>query len=151
MRPINPLLFVPGLLFWTLVGVGLATDNETLLGVAVSLALVSVVVGLVAKARIANAARKEIARVWFEGEPALAKVLCLSAAGGGQNDHPNVNLDLEVTPVGKPSFSARASALISNLAIPRVQPDCMLRVRFDPKDRTKIAIDETLLYLKYSR
>lgn len=149
-RVFHPLLFLPGLLFWGLVGVGIATENQTMLGVSALFAVVCVITGISIKVRAAKATRDEQARVWFEGTPATAKVVSISSSGG-LNDNPRVDFELEICPEGQQSFPATVTAIVSKLAIPRIQPDCQLKVRFDPEERTNIALDESVLYLRYSR
>jgi hypothetical protein len=82
--------------------------------------------------------------------PATAKVVELSTKGGGLNDNPKIDFELDVTREGEPSFRAQVSVIVSLLAIPRVQPGCEIDVRIDPHDRSKVVIDEKLTYLGYT-
>lgn len=138
------LLFLPGAAFWVLFAVGLATGNDTLLVIATGLMVVIAVTVITMRARAAGAERAERRRIWHEGQPARAKVLALSSGGGALNDHPWVDLDLEVRPEGAAPYRARVHALISRLAIPRIQPACELDVRVDRTDRQRLVVDAAL-------
>jgi hypothetical protein len=149
MKKINPLLFLPGIAIWGLFGVGFATDNMTLVGISACLMAATVVVGLAVQAKRSSAKRAEDTRIWLDGTPAKAKVIDISTKGGGLNDNPLIDIQLDVTPEGEASYRALTSVIVNMLAVPRIQPGCEIDVRFDPKDRTKVVIDEKLTYLGY--
>lgn len=75
------------------------------------------------------------------GLPAKAVVLEIRETGVTVNDSPVVGFLLEVYPEDGPAFQAEAKALVSILAIPRIQPGAELAVLYDPKDRQRVAID----------
>ena len=81
---------------------------------------------------------KEIRAV---GVPAPATVVQIWDTGVTVNDDPVVGFLLEVKPADRPSFQAKSRALVSRLDVPRVQPGAELRVMYDPKDTTRVAID----------
>lgn len=137
------LLFLPGTAFWVLFGVGLATGNETLIGLSVVLMVVTIVSVIVVRIRAASAQQAELRRIWREGQPARARILALTGAGM-MGDHPQAWLDLEVHPPGTPAYRTRVHAHISQLAVPRVQPACEIDVRLDPSDRSRVVVDPAL-------
>lgn len=76
------------------------------------------------------------------GLPADAVVVEIWDTGVTVNNDPVVGFVLDVTPAdGRPAFQAKTRALVSRLAVPRVQPGARLRVMFDPKDTTRVALD----------
>jgi len=146
---IHPLWLVPGLLCWVLIGVGAATGNKTFIGLGVGLMFLSLVLGLIAAARSSSAKRAEAGRIWAGGIPGRAKVVDISTKGGRVNDNPTIDFELDVTPEGQSSYRAQVSVLVSQLAIPRIQPGCEIEVRIDPQDRSKVVVDEKLTYFGY--
>ena len=79
-------------------------------------------------------------RLLQTGEAAQAKVLGLADTGTLINNNPQIQLMLEVYPQTRPPFQAQCVAIVSYLAIPRIQPGMMVPVRFDPADPSKIAL-----------
>jgi hypothetical protein len=75
------------------------------------------------------------------GTPAEATVVQIWDTGITVNDDPVVGFLLDVKPDGQPPFQAKTKARVSRLAVPRVQPGARLRVMFDPKDTTRVALD----------
>ena len=63
---------------------------------------------------------------------------------GAFNDHPYVEFELEVMLGDEEPYPLEHRALISQLAIPRIQPDTVIDIRVDPQDRTNIVVDEKL-------
>lgn len=75
------------------------------------------------------------------GAAANARVLSVQGTGSYINHAPQVVLDLEVAPsTGAQSFRARCVSIVSQLQIPQVQPGCVVPVRFDPMDPSRIAL-----------
>jgi hypothetical protein len=143
-HPFLVLAFLPGTLFWVLLVAGIMTGNDTMVGVAIAIAAVTVVTVLTVKIRASSAERAERRRLWREGTPATARVVTLGGKGGSINDHPYVDLDLEVTVADKAPYRASVRALISQLAIPRIQPECRIAVRVDPQDPARLVVDSAL-------
>ncbi|HVY46110.1 MAG TPA: DUF3592 domain-containing protein [Minicystis sp.] len=83
----------------------------------------------------------ERSRLMQIGEQAQAKILGLSDTGVKINNSPQIALQLEVYPKTRPPYQAQCVAIVSYLAIPRVQPGMMVPVRFDPADPSKIAVE----------
>lgn len=139
----HPLLIIPGTLFWPLFIVGLATHNEPMFGIAIGV-LVVFVIGLIAsKVKASNIAREDRRRVVRDGAVTTAKVVRIGTGGGGINDHPRIDFELDVAANDAP-YRVKMSALISQLAIPRVQPGCEIKVHVDPRDRTNLVVDAAL-------
>jgi hypothetical protein len=139
-----PLLVFAGTGFWVLVGIGAATGNSVLIGLAVVLAGGTAVVAISRAARTASARRAEAERVWAEGLPARAQVVSLEATGARLNSNPKVELVLDVTVAGREPYRTSVSMFVSTLAIPRVQPGCEIDVRVDPADVANLVVDPAL-------
>src|SRR5262245_53997965 len=75
------------------------------------------------------------------GVPATATIVQIWDTGVTVNDDPVVGFLLDVQPGDRPAFQARTKALVSRLDVPRVQPGAQLRVMYDPKDTSRVAID----------
>jgi hypothetical protein len=76
------------------------------------------------------------------GVPAEATVVQIWDTGVTVNNDPVVGFVLDVRPAdGRAPFQAKARALVSRLDVPRVQPGATVRVMFDPKDTTRVALD----------
>lgn len=70
-----------------------------------------------------------------------ARVLGVQGTGTLVNHDPQVVLDLEVSPSpGAQTFLARCTSIVSQIQIPQVQPGCVVPVRFDPMNPTRIAL-----------
>ena len=142
--PMRPLLFVPGLISQALIVGGFVSENYVMVGVGFSLAGVVLVVLIVLKARDWAAEAAERKRIWTSGKPATARVVNLAKTPRGGEDDPEVDLDLEVRVDGTPPSAVKVRTLISQLAVPRVQPGCEIQVRVDPADGKKLVIDPAL-------
>jgi len=143
-KAFNPLLLLPGMCFWALVGIGLATDDDALIGVAVVLLAAVFIVVIARKVKISSAEKKERQRLWNTGTEATARVIGIGTGGGGMNDHPMVDFELEVIAPGRAPYRVSTSALISKLAIPRIQPGCEIAVRVDPQAPDHLLVDAAL-------
>jgi hypothetical protein len=76
-----------------------------------------------------------------QGAPGSARVISLEGTGTLVNNAPQVVIGLEVHPsAGGAPFLARCVSLVSQLQIPQVQPGCMVPVRFDPSNVSRIAL-----------
>lgn len=89
-----------------------------------------------------QAAHLEILRT---GTPAPAKVLEYAPSGITVNgDNPAVSLFVEVQPPGSRSFTAYVFGIpIVEASIPRYQPGRMVRVRYDPGNLTRVAVERS--------
>jgi hypothetical protein len=80
-------------------------------------------------------------RLLAQGAPGTARVVSLEGTGTLINNAPQVVLGLEVHPAtGASPFAARCISIVSQLQIPQVQPGCMVPVRFDPGNPSRIAL-----------
>ncbi len=146
---LNPLMFLPGLLFWGVFGYGIATGNETVLGIGTVLVVATIVTVLVIRGMASAAETKDLARIWLEGDPAQAKIVRIKETGASFNDHPQVDFELEVTDRMGRAFRTEATSYIRTIAIPRIQPGCELEVRIDPQDRGRVVLHEDVVYPGY--
>ncbi|MEZ4371864.1 MAG: hypothetical protein R3B07_13605 [Polyangiaceae bacterium] len=137
------LLSIPGAFAWGFVISGFAAHNDTLKGIGAAIMIGMVVVGLTMKAIQSSKESKAKRELEARGEPGSAKVLKISSRGGGINDHPLVQFELEVTFKGQ-TYQALTEAIIDQLAIPRIQPGCEIQVIVDPEDRSSVLIDVDL-------
>jgi len=67
------------------------------------------------------------------------------------NGHPKVDFELDVSVPGQEPYRVSLSALVSKLAIPRVQPGSEIAVRVDQNDRGEVLIDADLTPYGYDR
>ena len=135
------LLFVPGLMGAALVVGGFTSDNSVMIGVGFGMAGFMVAAMLALGIRDASTASAERRRIWKSGTPATARVIAIAEVGGGGDETPEVDFELEV---GTPPTKVKVRSLVSRLAIPRIQPGCEIQVRVDPSDATKVVIDPAL-------
>lgn len=75
------------------------------------------------------------------GLPAEAKVLRIWDTGVKVNDNPVVGFLLEVHAEGLEPYEAETKALISIIMIPQIQPGAILKVKYDPQDPSRVALD----------
>jgi hypothetical protein len=137
-------LFIPGTLFWAFAFMGMATKKDVYFGIAIGLLVISFAVVGIQSAKKSSALRKERHRIWTEGLEAKATIVKISTKGGGLNDNPNIDFELEVHDPSGERYPVETQALVSKLAIPRIQPQCEIVVHVDKQDKTKLVIDETL-------
>jgi metallo-beta-lactamase class B len=81
--------------------------------------------------------------VRVNGLPAHAQVLEIWDTGVTLNDDPVVGFRLQVDAEGRTPWVAETRAVVSQLAIPRIQPGAILEVRYDPLDPSRVAIMST--------
>lgn len=134
-----------GALCAVLVAAGLATRNDYLFGAGVVVLLVPLFLMFRDMARASAEKAAERQRIWTQGAPAQARVVKLRPTGSRINHDPQVELDLEVLAPGQEPYQVQLITLVSLVALPRVQPECQLDVRFDPADPKRVAIDPALL------
>jgi hypothetical protein len=148
MRP-KLLLLVPGTVFWALVILAVATGTPAIwvaagvVGVATALGFASYSLMSWSKKRGVNK------RVWADGIPATARVVS-AHSNGSLNNHPYVDLTLEVTVPGQPPRSVALRQLISQLMVGRIEPDKEIDVKVDRDNPDVVVLDETLTPYGYS-
>ncbi len=81
------------------------------------------------------------AEIRANGLPARATVLKIWETGTRVNDNPVVGFLLEVHAEGMEPYQAETKALISILQIPQIQPGAVLKIKYDPKDPKRVALD----------
>ena len=81
------------------------------------------------------------AEIRANGLPATATVLKIWETGVKVNDTPVVGFLLEVQAEGMQPYQAETKALISILQIPQIQPGAVLKVKYDPEDPNRVALD----------
>jgi uncharacterized membrane protein len=136
-------LLLPGTAFWVLVFVGIATGNA---GVWIAAAIVGVVAFLgllllVGTKAVATRSTKK--RVWADGVPATAKVL-KARADGSLNNHPYVDLTLEVTVPHQSPRTVELRQVVSQLLVGRIEPGKEIPVKVDRDNPDVVVIDEEL-------
>lgn len=107
------------------------------------IALVVLLVGVVIATRfyVPEAQRRgELASVAEAGVPAKAQIVTASDTGRRYATHPVVRFGLEVRPAAGAPFEATVEQEVSVVDLPRLQPGAIIDVRFDPINRSKVAI-----------
>jgi len=77
----------------------------------------------------------------LHGLPATATVLKIWETGTRINNNPVVGFLLEVHAEGLQPYTAETKALISILMIPQIQPGANLKVKYDPENPNRVALD----------
>lgn len=105
-------------------------------------ALVVVVTALTSCAMIDRYTGEDVnAEVRARGFPAKAEVLEIWDTGVRLNDDPVVGFRLRVMLDDGSSYEATTKNVVSILQIPQIQPGAVLRVKVDPDDRQRVALD----------
>ncbi|NPV59404.1 MAG: DUF3592 domain-containing protein [Actinobacteria bacterium] len=78
------------------------------------------------------------------GKPAKAKILNAMNLGINVNgNNPAMTFLLEVQPEGEPSFQGQTTGVIAEAAVPKYQVGREIFVKYDPNDKTRVAIDHS--------
>lgn len=77
------------------------------------------------------------------GIPADAIIVRADPTGNVYNSQPQVELVLEVHLKDGTKYNATTRMVINPVYIPQFQPGKQVHVRYDQKDKTKVAIEET--------
>lgn len=129
---------------WGLLGYGIYSNSSVFIGAGAGLLAATFALLLTLKIKESSAEGAERRRIWKDGVDGTARILELNDTGARFNNHPRVELELEVTVADQPPYKAHCRALISELAIPRVQPDTSIKVKVDPADSSKLVVDAKL-------
>lgn len=78
------------------------------------------------------------------GLPAEAKILDIEPTGTIVNSQYEYRMTLEVYPEEGQTYQADVKEIINAIYAPQFQPGMYLRVKYDPEDPGRIAIEETL-------
>lgn len=141
---VNPLVLLPGTLFWVAVVAAVVTGEPVVIGLAVLLGLGTFAGFAIVAVTKGNADRATKKRVWAEGSPATARILA-SRTNGSLNNDPYVELDLEV---GGRTVALRQ--LISQIQLSKVQQGLEIDVKVDVLDPDVVVVDEALTPRGYS-
>jgi uncharacterized membrane protein len=144
-RPVLTILpfLLPGTAFWTLVIIGIATGSAGVWFAAAVLGVVTFLGFLLFATSKATATRKTKKRVWADGIPATAKVI-RAQASGSLNNHPYVDLTLEVTVPNQLPRTVEVNQVISQLMVGKIEPGDEIAVRVDRNDPKIVVVDEAL-------
>lgn len=85
--------------------------------------------------------RTEACAILAIGVPAPARIVRLVDTGTTINDDPVVEFILEVSPDDAPAYQASTRALVSRLDVPAIQPGTVVRVKYDPHEPARVALD----------
>ena len=58
-------------------------------------------------------------------------------------NNPYVEIEVEVLPEGAPAFTAKVKGVVKDSSVPRYQPGQEIKVKYDPYDASKVAIDHS--------
>jgi DNA-binding beta-propeller fold protein YncE len=85
----------------------------------------------------------EVKELQQTGTPAKALILRIWDTGMTVNDDPVIGMEVEVHPAEGEVWNATIpKSLVSRIDIPRFQPGQTVTVRFDPRDRSRVGLDE---------
>jgi hypothetical protein len=85
--------------------------------------------------------RGEACAIVAIGAPATGTIVRLVDTGTTINDDPVVEFVVRVVPAEGAAYEARARGLVSRLDVPQFQPGRVVPVRYDPRNRSRIALD----------
>ncbi len=140
---------LPSIAGWGLIFIGIAKDDNRFIGAGIVVMALTAIAAISYKLKTSGAKKSLERRIWREGTVATARVVDIDTRGGGMNDNPLVDFELEVSIEGEPPYTARVSTIIKKLRVPSIQPEMTIDVRVDPDDRANVVIDEKLVYLGY--
>jgi len=77
------------------------------------------------------------------GTSASGVITDIEPTGNIVNDQPQVRVTVKVTTENGETFDSVATMIINPVYIPQFQPGKNVKVKFDPSDHSKMAIEET--------
>lgn len=134
------LIGLASMVFWTVFIIAVVEHSDALVGVALALGGVIAVFAITVAVRRSRARRAERERILDQGTLAKARIVSAKNNGAMNND-PYVDFVLEVQPEGGEPYQVEYRTLVSQMAIPRVQPDTEIDVWVDPTDPNAVVID----------
>lgn len=134
----NPLVLLPGTLFWICLLFAVTTRAPVMTGLTVLIGLTTIGGFLVVTLSRSVAERNRKRRVWAEGVAGTATVLSARTDGSVGQD-PYVELELAVD-----GRTAEVRQLVAQVMLSRVQPGEQVAVRTDPEDPDVVVIDPAL-------
>jgi hypothetical protein len=75
------------------------------------------------------------------GVSAPGVILSVQDTGGSMNDNPQARIRLRVMPMGQDVFEAETTMYVGRFQIAMVVPNAPAMVRYDPADKSKVAIE----------
>ncbi|MGK4005074.1 hypothetical protein WMF31_20775 [Sorangium sp. So ce1036] len=117
------------------------------LSIIVPLGITGVIVWVVWKKVLAplHAQQQEQRQLLQMGISCAARVLQYQETGmrvsQGAQDAYRLRLFLEVMPPGMPPYQVETVSLVSVMAAPRIQPGCIVTVRYDPANPRRVALE----------
>lgn len=146
--PLGVLFVLPTIVFWVLVVKGATSGNEGDAGryVAYAFGVAGVTLAVFAffKIRQVRARRADQLRAVRDGIRTTARIVS-TRVRGHLNQDPYVVFELEVRPETGAAYRTSVTELVSQLAIPRIQPDAVLDVHVHPDDEKFVVIDRAAL------
>ncbi|MBM7519717.1 hypothetical protein [Nocardioides nitrophenolicus] len=146
--PIGVLFVLPTILFWFLVVKGATSGDEgaagRYAGHAFGVAGLTLAVFAFVKIRQVRARNAERLRAVRDGIRATARIVSTRVTGH-LNQDPYVVFELEIAPEAGASYRTSVTELVSQLAIPRIQPGMVLDVHVHPDDERHVVIDAAAL------
>jgi hypothetical protein len=134
------LVAVGSMVFWVLVIVAANKDDDILIGIALGLGGAVAIFAITVAVRRSRARNAERKRILDQGQLTTARILSARNNGSLNND-PYVDFVLEVQPEGGEPYQVEYRTLVSQMAIPRVQPGTEVDVYVDPGDPHAVVID----------
>lgn len=157
----HPWLILPGLLMWVFFGFSFLANSvaeknpaarmfgtdagsvsSLCFGIGILLCVVAIGSGGLLALRRSLKDAQRLRDIRERGIAVNARVVGLKETGGHVSHNPWVALELEIE--RDEPYRITTEALISTLAIPRIQPGCVIDVWIDPDDPQQVAIDESL-------
>lgn len=146
--PLGALFILPTLLFWILVIRGATSGDEgdagRYAGYAFGIAGVTLAIFAFFKIRQVRARNADERRAVRDGIRTTARIVS-TRVKGHLNQDPYVVFELEVTPEAGAPYRTSVTELVSQLAIPRIQPDTVVDVHVHPDDDRFVVIDPVAL------
>ena len=132
------------MVFWSLVIIAAVSNSDLLIGIALALGVAIAIYVITVAVRRSRARAAARARILDQGTSAKARIVSAKHNGSLNND-PYVDFVLEVQPEGGEPYQVEYRTLVSQLAIPRVQPDMLIDVWIDPTDPQAVVIDPAVV------
>jgi len=94
----------------------------------------------ISMAKSQSKSRDQRSKLLTEGRPSPAVVISVDEVGPWLGRVPHLLMKLRVTPPGEPEFEATSRGHFRQFDWPQFQPNSTVQVRFDPNDRTFVAV-----------
>lgn len=88
--------------------------------------------------------QKDNEAILISGRPARAIIKKVTPLGANVNgNNPYVELEVEVLPDLMPAFSGKAKGVIAEASLPKYQPGCIVFVKYDLYDNSKVVVEHS--------